>query len=188
MVGNSWLAVVQWFIAAERPPHLTCIAPLEGLSDLYREAICRGGVPCKPFWGFLQGAGLFGGIQHCEFSCYTANTFEGKNQQEDILGMLEKYPFVNEYWEDKRAKMEKINIPAYVLASFSTGLHTVGSFRGFEDLPTKNKWQVEVLLTVLKLLTLYGDRLRVHPTQEWHDLYSSECVEDLQRYFDHFLR
>lgn len=31
-------------------------------------------------------------------------------------------------------------------------------------------------------------RLRVHPTQEWHDLYSSDCVEDLQRYFDYFLK
>lgn len=50
---------------------------------------------------------------------------------------------MNAYWEDKRAKIEQITIPCYVLASYSTGLHTIGSFRGFEDLPTDNKWYDE---------------------------------------------
>jgi predicted acyl esterase len=52
--------MAQWHIAAESPPHLTCIAPLEGCSDFYRETFCRGGVPYKPFWGFLAQYGLFG--------------------------------------------------------------------------------------------------------------------------------
>ena len=30
MSGNSHLAIVQWFIAAEKPPHLDAIAPLGG--------------------------------------------------------------------------------------------------------------------------------------------------------------
>lgn len=60
LVGNSWLAATQWSIAAERPPHLACIAPLEGVSDFYRETFCRGGVPYTPFWGFLGSHGLFG--------------------------------------------------------------------------------------------------------------------------------
>lgn len=59
MAGNSWLAMSQWFIAAERPPHLSCIAPWEGASDFYRETLCRGGVPYKPFWGFLSNV-MFG--------------------------------------------------------------------------------------------------------------------------------
>lgn len=53
LVGNPWLGMAQWFIAAERPPHLKCIAPLEGASDMYRELWCRGGIPQWPFWGFL---------------------------------------------------------------------------------------------------------------------------------------
>lgn len=59
LVGNSWLAVAQYFIAAEQPPHLSCIAPWEGLTDLYRESLCRGGVPFKPFLSFLAEV-LFG--------------------------------------------------------------------------------------------------------------------------------
>ncbi|KAF0642366.1 hypothetical protein FPSE5266_20125 [Fusarium pseudograminearum] len=152
LVGNSWLAMVQWFIAAAMPPHLTCIAPLEGSSDIYRESLCRGGVPNKAFWGYLQD---------CLF---------GSHKAEDIVGMLDRYPLQNAYWADKRADMSKINIPAYVLASYSTALHTVGSFRGFEEIPHDKKW------------------LRVHSTQEWYDLYSDECVEDLQSFFDRYLK
>ncbi|KAH6673420.1 Alpha/Beta hydrolase protein [Halenospora varia] len=152
LVGNSWLAMAQWFIAAEQPPHLTCIAPLEGASDLYKEILCRGGVPAKEFAGFI------------------ASQLYGRSRQESILGMLAQYPHMNEYWENKRAKIENIDVPAYILASYSTGLHTVGSFRGFEDIRHNNKW------------------LRVHSTQEWHDLYQPSTNDDLQLFFDHFTK
>jgi hypothetical protein len=50
MVGNSWLAMSQYYIAALKPPHLTCIAPWEGAGDQYRETICRGGIPWPNFF------------------------------------------------------------------------------------------------------------------------------------------
>jgi putative CocE/NonD family hydrolase len=50
MAGNSWLAMVQYHIAAQDPPHLKCVAPLEGLSDLLREQVCRGGIPDPGFF------------------------------------------------------------------------------------------------------------------------------------------
>jgi hypothetical protein len=28
----------------------------------------------------------------------------------------------------------------------------------------------------------------VHPTQEWHDLYRPETIDDLSRFFDHYLK
>lgn len=140
LVGNSWLAMAQWFIAAERPPHLKCIAPLEGASDVYRELLCRGGVPQTAFWGYL--ADLMVGKQYyvVEFRFSLTHVFKGRNQQEDVLGMLEKDPYINEYWEDKRAQISKISVPVYVLASYSTFLHTMGSFRGFEEIQHNDKW------------------------------------------------
>ena len=30
-------------------------------------------------------------------------------------------------------------------------------------------------------------RLRIHPTQEWHDIYQPENNDDLQRFLDHYL-
>ena len=62
--------------------------------------------------------------------------------------MLRKHPHFNEYWQDKRAKVENINVPAYVLASYSTFLHTFGSFRGFEAIQNENKWYVARALDI----------------------------------------
>ena len=50
LFGNSGVAMSQWRIAAENPPHLTCIAPWEATGDQYRESLMEGGIP-----------GLFGG-------------------------------------------------------------------------------------------------------------------------------
>jgi predicted acyl esterase len=54
MAGTSWLAIAQWFIAAEGPPHLNCIAPFGGVTDFYREVLCPGGVPKLDFWESLS--------------------------------------------------------------------------------------------------------------------------------------
>ncbi|KAL4802469.1 Alpha/Beta hydrolase protein [Aspergillus unguis] len=153
LMGNSWLGTAQWYIAAERPPHLACIVPLEGLSDVYRETLCRGGVPYKPFWAFLRDHGLY-----------------GENEQEDPVAMIDKYPLMNDYWEDKRAKADRIEVPAYILASMSSALHTIGSTRCFEDIPHQRKW------------------LRLSPTQEWHDLYQKENIADVRRFCDFFMK
>ena len=53
-MGNSWLGRSQWYIAAERPPALKCIAPLEGSGDLYREIHVRGGIACEPFLEWMM--------------------------------------------------------------------------------------------------------------------------------------
>ena len=52
--GNSWLGRSQWYIAAEQPPSLKCIAPLEASSDLYREIHVRGGISCTPFLEWMM--------------------------------------------------------------------------------------------------------------------------------------
>ncbi|KAL6707902.1 hypothetical protein ACN47E_003576 [Coniothyrium glycines] len=152
LAGNSWLAITQWFIAAERPAHLTCILPLEGSSDNYHESLCRGGVPNPPF---------------CQL---VGNLLFGTGKREDPAAMLDKYPHWNEYWEDKRAKMSLIQCPAYVLASMSTGIHTMGSLRGFEEIPHEKKW------------------LRIHSTQEWHDLYQKESIVDFKKFLDFYTK
>jgi hypothetical protein len=57
--------------------------------------------------------------------------------------MLQDHPHFDDYWKDKRGKVEQINVPAYVLASYSSFLHTFGSFREFEGIRNKNKWYVD---------------------------------------------
>ena len=75
-----------------------------------------------------------------------------------------------DYWEDKAARVENIEIPAYVVASYTNSVHTHGSFAGFRRMASKEKW------------------LRVHNSSEWFDYYTPENVEDLRRFFDHYLK
>ncbi|KAI3536383.1 hypothetical protein CSPX01_10832 [Colletotrichum filicis] len=150
--GNSWLAVSQWFIAAEHPPHLTAIAPWEGLTDLYRDTAVKGGIPAP---GFQESI---------------LTTFAGKEFVEDIPRMLLSEGLITPYWEDKIASLEKIKVPAYIVASYTNLLHTHGSFEAFRRIASDEKW------------------LRVHNTQEWTDYYTSEHVADLQKFFDFYLK
>ena len=101
--------------------------------------------------------------------------------------MIRKYPLTNNYWNDKRAKLEQINIPIYCLASYSSSLHTEGSIRGFLFSSSTEKWFVTPsTMDSTQLTPPY--RLRIHHTQEWHDLYQRSANDDLQKLFDRYLR
>ena len=58
MSGTSYLAVSQWFTAAEQPPHLAAINPWEGVSDVYRDLVMRGGMPDTGFARAAPGGQL----------------------------------------------------------------------------------------------------------------------------------
>ena len=152
MAGNSMLAIMQWFIAAEQPPHLKAIAPWEGSSDAYRELATDDGVPCIGFVNFaLLNLGGFNGLT------------------EDWPTMCQKYPLMNEFWEDKRARLENITVPAYVAGGLQH-LHLRGTLNGWNRISSKNKW------------------LRLHREFEWPDQYSLKNLMDLKAFFDRYLK
>ena len=153
MSGTSYLAASQWFTAAEQPPHLAAINPWEGMSDTYRDLVMRGGMPDSGFAKQLR-----------DFS------FWGHGQKEDIIAEAERYPLINELWENKIPEYERITIPAYVVSSYSNTLHTQGTFRAWRRMSSKDKW------------------LRIHNSQEWPDYYDERNREDLRGFFDHFLK
>lgn len=121
MSGNSMLAITQYFIAAEQPPHLKAIAPWEGSSDLLREANFNDGVPCI---GFVR---------------FALMNLGGKNLVEDEAAMSEKYPLYNNYWADKSVDFDKITVPAYLAAGWSH-IHLRGTVNAFEKMSSQNKW------------------------------------------------
>ena len=150
--GNSYLAISQWFAAAEQPPHLAAIAPWEGMSDIYRDLVSRGGMPD------------FG------FPLTLSRSFIGQNAREDLAAEGERHPLMNAFWETKFPDFEKINVPAYVVASYSNSIHTPGTFRGWRRMGSSDKW------------------LRVHNNMEWPDYYEEANLADLRRFFDHYLK
>ena len=153
MSGTSYLAVSQWFTAAEQPPHLAAINPWEGVSDVYRDLVMRGGMPDTGFAQQLQDGSFF-----------------GKNQKEDVISESERYPLMNDLWENKIPDLAKITVPAYVVASYSNTLHTAGTFRAWRRIASQEKW------------------LSIHNSQEWPDYYDEANREDLRRFFDCYLK
>lgn len=126
LTGTSYLTFSQWFIAAEQPPHLTCMNPHEGLSDAYRDLAYNGGIPDPNFIRRLQ-------VNH-------VSAVSGA-RREDLAAEMEKYPLADApLWQDKKADGSKIQIPVYCVASYSNTLHTMGTFRQWRKLGTEEKW------------------------------------------------
>ncbi|MGW2282731.1 CocE/NonD family hydrolase [Streptomyces sp. NPDC001770] len=153
MSGTSYLAVSQWFTAAERPPHLAAINPWEGVSDVYRDLVMRGGMPDTGFASQLQDHSYF-----------------GKGRREDIVTEAERHPLMGDLWEEKIPLFEQIDVPAYIVASYSNTLHTAGTFRAWRRIASEDKW------------------LRIHNSQEWPDYYDEANREDLHRFFERYLK
>jgi len=155
LTGTSYLAFSQWYIAATQPPHLTAINPTEGLSDGYRDLAYIGGMADENFIGRLA-------VNHV-----SANK---DAKREDLVKEMKAEPLADaDIWQDKVADPSKITVPAFVVGSYSSTLHTMGTFRAWRALGSKEKW------------------LRIHDRQEWPYYYDPENIEGLRQFFDHYL-
>lgn len=157
--GVSWVAMAQWYIAAERPPHLACIAPWGGTSDIYREFTCWGGIPEYGFGDML-----------CR---WIRNTLHGRvtgmGRVEDYAAMIREHTLMNAYWQDKVARFEDIEVPVYVTACY-LHFHLRGSIEAFRRISSPKKW------------------LRLQRDSQWFDFHNPENLEDLKRFYDRYLK
>lgn len=121
MYGNSALAMSQWAIAAEQPPHLTCIAPWEGGTDLYREYYTDNGLPSMGFNRFIH------------------SIFRGQGYILDNVAMLQEYPLMNAYWESKIPDFQKVTVPVYMTAGWNH-IHLRGAMNAYMNIGSPQKW------------------------------------------------
>ena len=154
MAGVSWYAVIQWAVAALQPPHLAAINPWEGWSDLYYEVATHGGIPETAFVPML--APLIG-FTHEEV--------------EDVPGLAMEHPFDDDYWASKRPDLAAIEVPVFVVASWSDhGLHTRGTLEGYRKASSSQKW------------------LMVHGRKKWQNFYEPDNLRRQVLFFDRFLK
>ncbi len=154
MTGVSYLAIIQWQIAATQPPHLAAINPWEGLSDMYREFAFHGGIPETFFSPIWQKSVSY-----------------SVNRVEDVPEMMKAHPFFDSYWTTKVADFSKINIPAFVVASWADqGLHLRGTLEAFNRIASTQKW------------------LTIHGRKKWENYHQPDNVEKQMAFFDHFLK
>lgn len=96
--------------------------------------------------------------------------FTGRQRMEDPVAEVEAHPLFDDLWVDKATRLEQITVPADVVASYTNTFHSHGTFRASRRIASAQKW------------------LRIHDRMEWPDYYSQDSLDDLARFFDHFLK
>ncbi|MEM6891379.1 MAG: CocE/NonD family hydrolase, partial [Pseudomonadota bacterium] len=169
LCGVSFLCISQYLAAAvpegeTLPDALKCIVPWEGVSDLYRDLACRGGVADV---GFLN----FWWLTEVKESL-NLGLEEYLSIEEAIpVDVLKTHPFYDEYWKAKAPRVENITVPMLVCASFSDHeLHTFGSFRAYEKSSSEQKW------------------LYTHRSGKWTEFYKQETSDLIKSFMDRFLK
>lgn len=153
MLGVSYLAGSQYQAAAARPPSLRAISPWECFSDWYREFATHGGIPETGFRPRVS-----------------ANVSYSRHRTEDTAANMWAHPLDDEYYADKYGAFEDVDVPAYVVASWSDhGLHSRGTLEFFERIGSTDKW------------------LEVHGRKKWRHFYDPESVERQRAFFDTYL-
>lgn len=152
LTGDSYLAMSQYAVAGIRPPHLAAIAPWEGAFSPYKDTMARGG------------------IKDLGFNNTLTSTIFTNTGVEDVPTLTKEHPFYDEYWMDKEPDIENVEVPAYVVASWTNAIHSQGTIQAFLGMGSKEKW------------------LRISNTHEWTDYYKPEHVEDLRKFFDCYLK
>lgn len=154
MTGVSYLAAIQYLVASLKPPHLAAINPWEGFSDWYREFAYHGGIRET---GFVPR-----GSDNLRFSL---------NRTEDTNANVQAHPLYDDYWRSKEVDLAAIEVPAYVVASWSDhGLHTRGTIEAWRRMSSREKW------------------LEVHGQKKWANYYRPESRAKQAAFFDHFLK
>lgn len=153
MLGVSYLAGAQFIAAAMKPPSLVAISPWECFTDWYREFAFHGGIPET---GFIPRA--------------SDNMAFSWTRTEDTAANIAAHPLLSDYYRDKEAVLEDIDIPAYVVSSWSDhGLHSRGTLEAFARISSSEKW------------------LDVHGRKKWAEFYRPENVAKQREFFDHYL-
>ncbi|MBO9581460.1 MAG: CocE/NonD family hydrolase [Sphingobium sp.] len=124
MTGVSYLAAIQFYVAALNPPALAAINPWEGFTDWYREFAYHGGILET---GFLPRA--------------SDNIRYSLNRTEDTWANARAHPLMDAFWHSKEIDLAAIRAPAWVVASWSDqGLHTRGTLEAYKLLSSEQKW------------------------------------------------
>lgn len=154
MGGNSYLAKAQVnFASRQTHPALKALAPWEGFTDIYRQLLRRGGF-----------------AMHNTFMSKYQWGVAGNHEVEDMAQMVKTHPLFDEYWAGKCDAVENINVPLYLLGSFSNPFHVQGSFDTYRRAGSTKKW------------------MRVHANFEWYEMYERNSNDDLQRFFDRYCK
>jgi predicted acyl esterase len=184
LAGISYYAMVQWNVAALRPPHLAAIAPWEGAHDAYRDVLRHGGILSNVFpteWAKRQVIPVQNGNAGSHFRDMDDGSPVGgprvlsdeelERNRVDMLAEALKHPLDGPHYRERTARLEEIAVPLLSGANWGGfGLHSRGNFDGFREASSPQKW------------------LEVHQGDHIAPFYEEEGRALLKQFYDHFLK
>lgn len=167
MLGQSYYAMVQWLAAVQQPPSLKCIAPYDGLVDLYREFAWHGGIYSQEFVGNWAARQVH--LNHLPFE----KAPPGNVMRFDVAGEIMRRRLDDGFYRSRSAfwRLDEIRVPVYSIGAWEkVRLHTRGNVLGYENVPQVPR----------KLLMLGGDAQATFHTEA--------LMLELKRWYDRWLR
>lgn len=186
MIGNSYGGTIQFWVAAERPPHLRAIVA-SGVEDGYEDWIYVGGMfqLGTATWALRsefvrQVAGVEWRISEGDTECAAIRGSGKQVVKSAFLDEVRKHPLKDEWWDSIYLARDevagRVNIPTMLIASWQDTAGGAGreSTRLFTQLLTKVKHK--------KLLLMNGDHLIAGPGPKGYSLVDSERMKFLDRW------
>ncbi|HUB98122.1 MAG TPA: CocE/NonD family hydrolase [Stellaceae bacterium] len=157
-IGQSYYAMSQWFMGAENPPHLACIAPYDGLVDTYHNSSYQGGIPSPFFPDWYDGVRVD-----------NREPFTGPSREMpyDLGQEMRKHATYDSFWRERSAleRLGNIKVPVFSIGLWSkVNLHLDGNMIGFERASGPKK------LMLYGGATLY-DAVGDYASPEFHEKY-----------------
>jgi len=184
LLGISYYAAGQWFVAAMRPPHLAAMLPWQGTYDFYRDRTRQDGIFASGFlkrwWARSVLRNQHGNADSPYHDIYTGERTTGAtalstgelaqnraNYLEDVLA----HPLNDAFYHERTPDLAKIDVPALVVANWGgLGLHLRGTIRGWMGLGSRQKW------------------LKVQSGSYFHTFLQPKNVALQRRFFDRWLK
>ena len=164
LLGISYYAINQWFVAQLQPPSLKAIIPWEGFADIYRDALYHGGIfslfMSNWFTAHLLHHTLGRASQQLS-NAWALNTLHVWLSNNLDSGAL----------RGAQADWDKITLPFYSVGNWTGfGLHLRGNTEAFARAASRHK------------------KLRIQTGSHVHPFYTEEGRQDQKRFFDYWLK
>jgi hypothetical protein len=164
LIGISYYAMNQWWVANLSPPSLKAIIPWEGAADLYRDALYHGGI-LSVFMTNWFTAHL---LHH---TLGRASRREPDRWKTDTMYRWLHDSLDSGSLRGAQAQWDKITLPMFSAGNWSgMALHLRGNTEAFMRAASKNK------------------KLRIHAGSHVHAFYTEEGRADQLRFFDYWLK
>ena len=183
LLGISYFAMNQWYVAGLQPPHLAAICVWEGAADHYRDLSRHGGILCEFLgsWFKRQVVRIQHGVgERGPRNPVTGETVAGPEtlgeadlvaNRADPGGEVSKREFDDDYYRQRSPEYDKVVVPLLSAGNWGgQGLHPRGNLEGFLSAASPRRW------------------LEMHGDTHFSPFYTNRGVNLQKRFFGHFLK